>query len=409
MRWSDRNDDDNLKALLHGDDGGRLGSALAELREKAPETPTELRERMRALAAEEPEANQRSPRPRLRGYRPSFARAGALAAAVLLVAVAIPVATMTGDGGTSEMSGAAGSDGTSTDLSGGGREGTPDSGTPNAGDEQLERSGEAGAPPPPGPPPPPVAALGKRAFQPTVPSTSEGAAPAPSRNRAQDYSAQIKLHVADHDELSEAVQSAIRSTRQLGGYVTYVDYGTSGSKDGNAELAVRVPIGRVQTAVARFSELGTILEQQTEIVDLQGRIDRITRDIQNRRDRIAKLEAELKDPTLSEAERDRLEAKLVQARRGLANATGNRAGVLRQSRFAKLDLAFTTEKRNEPAPPPSELRKTLDDAAGILLAELGVLLFVLIVAAPFLLLAGLAWLGARAVRRAANDRLLETS
>jgi hypothetical protein len=168
-----------------------------------------------------------------------------------------------------------------------------------------------------------------------------------------------------------------------------------------------VPVGRVQTAVARFSQLGTILEQKTEIVDLQGRVDRITRDIQQRRDRIAKLEAQLKDPTLSDAERNRLEARLVQAKRGLANAQRVRAAVLRQSRYAKLDLAFTTEKRNEPAPPPSDLRKTIDDAAGILAAELGVLLYVLIAGAPFIALALLTWLGARAARRAASQRVLE--
>jgi hypothetical protein len=213
--------------------------------------------------------------------------------------------------------------------------------------------------------------------------------------------------VSDPDALSKSVQSAIRTTRELGGYVTYVDYGTSGANDGDAELCVRVPVGRVQSAIARFSLLGTILEQQTEVRDLQGQIDRITRDVQRRRDRIAKLEAELKDPTLGEAERNRLEAGLVQAKRGLAHAVRGRAGLIRQSRFAKLDLAFTTKKDKETPAPPSELGKTLDDAAGILVAELGVLLYVLIAGAPFIVLALLAWLGARAARRAASQRVLE--
>jgi Domain of unknown function (DUF4349) len=293
-------------------------------------------------------------------------------------------------------------------------------------DARVVGEAQTSAGPPAAPPPPPMPLApspggggggGGGAAAPQVPMAkpplalraraADKAAPAPSTSRAQDYSADIKLHVADHDELSDAVQSAIRTTRQLGGYVTYVDYGTSGQKDGEATLAVRVPVGRVQTAVARFSQLGTILEQQTEIVDLQGKVDRITRDIQQRRDRIAKLEAQLKDPTLSDAQRNRLEARLVQAKRGLANAQRDRAGVLRQSRYAKLDLAFTTEKRNEPAPPPSDLRKTIDDAAGILAAELGVLLYVLIAGAPLIALALLAWLGARAARRAASQRVLE--
>ena len=400
MRWSDRNDDDNLEALLRGDGGTKLGAALTELREHKTEPPEALRERVRAIAADTEKrvwTPQRKP-PLYRRYRFRLAHVAAAAAAVLVVTVAmngiLALSNATDDesGGGGALTAGAQAPPDAVERA----RSNPDARNPRADPAaDAERAKLRSATPPP-----PGSAGG-------FPTPAPQRAPVPSRNRAQDYSAQIKLHVADHDELSEAVQSAIRSTRQLGGYVTYVDYGTSGSKDGNAELAVRVPVGRVQTAVARFSELGTILQQQTEIVDLQGRIDRITRDIQQRRDRIAKLEAELKDPTLSETERDRLEARLVRAKRGLANAAGERAGVIRQSRFAKLDLAFTTEKREEPAPPPSELRKTLDDAVGILAAELGVLLYLLIAGAPFIALAVLAWIGARAVRRGANERVLE--
>ncbi len=403
MRWSNKSDD-NIESLLHGEDDTTLGAALAELREHRPEPSEHLRERVRTIAGRDERAwtPERKP-PLLRRYRINVRHVAAAGAALVVLTVAM--------NGVLALSNATDDEGAPALMAG--PQAPPDaaesSQNPDARNPWAESAEDAGsdgaklrAVGPPSSPPPPAAAAGG-----SDESSAAPAAPVPSTNRAQDYSASIKLHVGNHDELSEAVQSAIRSTRQLGGYVTYVDYGTSGSKDGEATLAVRVPVGRVQTAVARFSELGTILEQQTEIVDLQARIDRATRDIQNRRDRIAKLEAELKDPTLTDAERDRLETRLVQAKRGLANATRGRANVLRQSRYAKLDLAFTTEKRQEPAPPPSDLRKTLDDAAGILAAELGVLLFVLIAGAPFILLALLAWLGARALRRGANERVLE--
>jgi Domain of unknown function (DUF4349) len=418
MRWSNR-DDEKLEALLRGESDTRLGAALTELRDHRTEPSEALRERVRVIAADVEERERKPVRKPLlhRRYRFRLAHVAAAAAAVLVVTVAMSGILALGNATDDERSGGALSAEPQAppDAAAGGGE-NRDAPSPPAevrseedradsldaeGKESLRR---AAAPPPPPP-----------AFAPRPGGGTGGggvpqvAAPLPSTNRAQDYSAQIRLHVDNHDELSEAVQSAIRSTRQLGGYVTYVDYGTSGSRDGTAELAVRVPVGRVQTAVARFSELGTILEQQTEIVDLQGRIDRITRDIQERRDRIAKLEAELKDPTLSETERNRLETRLVRAKRGLANATGNRAGVLRQSRFAKLDLAFTTEKRTEPAAPPSELRRTLEDAVGILAAELAIGLFVLIVAAPILLVVWLAWRAVRLTRRLAGDRLLEAS
>lgn len=402
MRWSDRGDAD-LDALLHGEEAGtKLGAALAELREQRTEPSDALRERVRAIAADAEERRwtpEQQP-PFYRRYRFRVAHVAAAAAALLVLTVAmsgiLALSNATDDEGPARL--VAGPQSPPEQVQGDSRD--------ESGDAARERPRGGEARRSAAPPPPPAAAESGSA-QPLTPSASPKAAPVPSATRAQDYSARIVLHVADHDELSESVQSAIRSTRELGGYVTYVDYGTSGSTDGRAELAVRIPVGRVQTAVARFSELGTILEQQTEIVDLQGRIDRITRDIQRRRDRIAKLEAQLRDPNLSEAERDRLEARVVQAKRGLAQATRDRAGVLRQSRFAKLDLAFTTEERKEPAPPPSDLRRTLDDATGILVAELGVLLYVLIAGAPFIVLALLAWLGARAVRRGANQRVLE--
>ena len=413
MRWSDRNED-NLETLLRDDGNTKLGAALTELREHKTEPSLALRERVRAIGASEP-APKQGRLSRFTAYRPRFAHAAALGAAVLLVAIAIPVALTNGGRGTSESADAGSAGGTESRTfealreRGEARRALAPPAIPEAPNQGVP---QASPPPPPMPLAPSASGGGGAAPQQgealdsgAVPA--DKAAPLPSPTRAQDYSASIKLHVGNHDELSDAVQSAIRSTRQLGGYVTYVDYGTSGEKDGEATLAVRVPVGRVQAAVAQFSQLGTILQQQTEIVDLQGRIDRITRDLQQRRDRIAKLEAELKDPTLSDAERNRLEARIVQAKRGLANAQRGRAGVIRQSRFAKLDLAFTTEKRKEPAPPPSEFRQTLDDAAGILAAELGVLLFIVIAGAPFIALALLAWFGARAARRAASSRVLE--
>jgi hypothetical protein len=407
MRWSNRHDD-NLDALLRGE--GKLGAAVTELREHRPEPPEGLRERVQTIAAEEGRGDRRRTRARFVRYRVSPARLGALAAAVLVVSVAIPaVVTVAREGAGAGSSDEAVAPATTTD----------DLATPP--DAPKVDQARRAMRPPASPSPPPVFAPspgggGPGSAAPTRRQAESGfeaprmrVAPLPSQTRAQDYSARIKLHVDGHDELSEAVQNAIRTTRRLGGYVTYVDYGTSGREDGAAELAVRIPVGRVQAAVAAFSELGTILEQKTEIVDLQGRIDRITREIQLRRDRIAKLEAELKDPTLSETERNRLEARLVQAKRGLAKTTQERAGVIRQSRFAKLDLAFTTVDEREAPPPPGRVDRMLDDAVGVLLAELAIVLFALIVAAPLLLIAALGWLGARALRRASNDRLLEAS
>src|SRR5918992_5976822 len=91
MRWSDRNDDDNLEALLRGDGGTKLGAALTELREHKTEPPEALRERVRAIAADTEKrvwTPQRKP-PLYRRYRFRLAHVAAAAAAVLVVTVAM--------------------------------------------------------------------------------------------------------------------------------------------------------------------------------------------------------------------------------------------------------------------------------------------------------------------------------
>ena len=76
------------------------------------------------------------------------------------------------------------------------------------------------------------------------------------------------------NDLSGATQSAVRTTRRLGGFVAGADYAT-GSKDGNSRLALRVPVANLQKAIASFTQLGTILSQHISVADLQAGLDRL--------------------------------------------------------------------------------------------------------------------------------------
>ena len=228
-----------------------------------------------------------------------------------------------------------------------------------------------------------------------------------SPGRTQDYYAALRLRVDNFDDLSQRTQQALRMTRRYGGYVVSVNYGNRRAGEGDATLELRVPIGRVQQAIVAFSELGSILSQQVSIRDLQGRIDRFTRDIRRLRDRIAKLELQLRNPALPEVERARIVAEIAQARRGLAALRAERAALARQGRFAKITLALTTQKPTAKREEPGRIERALDDAGSVLAKEVAFGLYALIVAAPFLLLAALAIVGARAGRRRADQRLLE--
>jgi hypothetical protein len=202
-------------------------------------------------------------------------------------------------------------------------------------------------------------------------------APAPSTGRAQDVNTSITLLVEDTDDLSGTTQRALRITRRLGGYVQSVQYGTQ-SADGTAALQVRIPVSRVQAAVVAFSDLGRILAQQTQITDLQQRIDDLTRQIR-RSD----------DPGHRAAlRRERTELN-------------------RRAAYATVSLALTTHQPEKAVAPPSRFDRAVDDATGVLAGELAILAYILIVASPFLILAGAALLGRRTYRRYSDTRLLE--
>jgi hypothetical protein len=202
--------------------------------------------------------------------------------------------------------------------------------------------------------------------------------PNPARGRAQDVQTSLRILVDDPNDLSAATQRALRTTRRLGGYVVTVNYGTPEPTEGTANFRVRIPVSRVQAAVVQFSGLGRILAQQTQITDLQQRLDDITRQIRRTKDK----------------------ARIAALRR-------ERTELNRRAAYATVDLALTTHEPEEAAAAPSRFDRAVDDAVGVLTAELAIGAYILIVVSPFLLLLAAGLAGSRAYRRYLDQRLLE--
>jgi hypothetical protein len=215
--------------------------------------------------------------------------------------------------------------------------------------------------------------------KPAAPLARQRAAPGPSATRAQNVQADLRVLVDDPDRLSAATQRALRTTRRLGGYLVTVQYGTPEPTEGTSSLRVRIPVSRVQAAIVSFSGLGRILSQQTVITDLQQRLDQITRQIRR-----------------SKGDKSRI-AALRRERRELN----------RRATFATVDLALTTREPVKTPAAPGRLDRALDDATGILAAELAIGAYILIVASPFLVLLAAGFAGSRAYRRYADQRMLE--
>jgi uncharacterized protein DUF4349 len=227
----------------------------------------------------------------------------------------------------------------------------------------------------------------------------------PSGVRLQNYTALLRLHVANLDKLSSATKDAMRFTRRVGGYVASVDYGTG--KRGQATLVLRIPVGHVQQAVVHFSGLGTILTQQVSIEDVQGQVNDQTKRIAVLRQQIAILERTLRTQTLDPEQRARLEIQLANTKARLTAAIRQKGATVRRARLARVSLTLTTEKEAAVPGKPGRIDNALDDAGAILAKEAAITLYVLVVAGPLLLLAGAALAGGRLLRRRGEQRLLE--
>ena len=239
---------------------------------------------------------------------------------------------------------------------------------------------------------------------PAVGAAADSAGPGPTTGRAQRYAAELTIEVKSTDALSRATQRALTAARELGGYVVGVSY--ESSQTGSATMTLRVPTARVQDAIVRLSSLGTIVGQHVQIDDLQGQIDDLGRQERALGERIARLNARLAERGLAAGTRSVLEARRDEARRQLAQIRAARAQTTQEARFATIQLALRTEAGAAIPSVPSRFDRALDEAGRILAWEAIALLYVLVIVGPVALVAAAAWVVHRNNRRREDERLL---
>jgi hypothetical protein len=346
---------------------------LAELRASAPPAPERLRARVEAIAARE-EPRRATWREWLQLRRAVLVVAPAALAAMLAVAVAHGVFESPAQRDNA--------------LS-----------TPYAGEPGHAVRGLVHAP----------STHGVNVPAPTNPSaqalkSADLAIPPAAQTRKQLYQATLTVRLSSTGRMSDAIKDAINATRSWGGYVVSAQY--SASRNGDAQLVVRVPVQHVQAAVQRFSNLGTLAAQDVSIRDVQGKLNAYTRQLLTIREQIAKLRVQLTHAT-TDVERAAIELKITRATRGAGDLRAQQAALSRQADYATVTLNLTTRASAAAAPgKQGDVERTLRDAASILALELAYGLYALIVIAPVALIALLAFLGARFARRRSDDRLL---
>jgi hypothetical protein len=217
-------------------------------------------------------------------------------------------------------------------------------------------------------------------------------APAPSSTRLQRYDASLGVRVKNQTELSRRTQQALQFTRKLGGYVVSANYSVPG-KTGTSTLKLRIPVQRVQAAIAVFSAYGVLVSQRIVLKDLQQKVDSLGIRIRRIRARIAAGESQ---------------AQLDRDRALLRRLTGSRQATVQRAQLASVALTMAVAaKQHHAAAPVSRFHRTLDDAGSVLVREFELLLYALLVAGPLLLLGGAGILASRSLKRRSDRRLLE--
>jgi hypothetical protein len=219
----------------------------------------------------------------------------------------------------------------------------------------------------------------------------------------------MTLRVSDLDALTDRTNEAMRVVRSFGGYVASVQQATGTGKPGQADLVLRVPVGHVEAALVRLSELGTVLYRQLSIVDLEQALRQQQQRIVRLKLFIARATEQLKLDLPADV-RLRLQLQLQEARANLDRATRAHKATLDEAAFSRISLTFTTQNAAAPVRKGGmgRFERAARDA-GSFLADVGaVILFLLIVLGPLMVLFGSCLLALRAHRRREERRLLAT-
>ena len=158
-------------------------------------------------------------------------------------------------------------------------------------------------------------------------------APTPSTTRVQRYGAFLALRVPTPDGVSTGVKQALRITKSLGGYAGSV-HATTSSSGGSADLTLKIPRTHVQEAIARLSAIGTITAEQVDVQDLQTGLNATDRTIARLQRQLAALRAQ--------PQTDATKAHVAALTRQIQGLQRAEAATVRAARYATVRLHLGT-------------------------------------------------------------------
>jgi hypothetical protein len=215
--------------------------------------------------------------------------------------------------------------------------------------------------------------------------------------RVQVYGAELALRLKSATAVSDGVKSALRIASSLGGYSTLV-HASSQANVASADLTLKIPRAHIQEAITRLSALGTITSERVDIQDKQAGLNATDRTIARLQKQLAALRRQT--PSKTTARRIvALESQIVSLQRA-------EAATRLKAHYATVRLHLTSAK----AVVPHKAGHGPLHGVVVALTWLGIgAVYALAIGAPIAVLALLVWLVARVIRRRREDALLSRS
>jgi len=241
---------------------------------------------------------------------------------------------------------------------------------------------------------------GKAVGAPTTSDAAGGAAKlaVPSApNRVQVYGAYLALRLSSATAVSDGVKSALRIASSLGGYPASV-HASSEAKVASADLVLKIPRAHVQEATTRLSALGTITGEQVDIQDKQAALNATDRKIARLQKQLSELRAQTQTTTTTK--------RIAAVEAQIARLQRDEAATRRTAHYATVQLHLTSAKAVGPH------RQGHGPLHGVVVALtwLGIgAVYALAIGTPLVVLALLVWLTVRVIRRRREDALLSRS
>jgi hypothetical protein len=232
------------------------------------------------------------------------------------------------------------------------------------------------------------------------------------KNRLVHATAYLSVVVPNHNALTTATNKATGIVTHLGGYAQSVRYSASNRGYGSAYLALHVPLGKTEEAIASLGALGRLVSQTISTQDLERQFTTQTNTISKLSREIAVYEQALASGTLSGQQRLNVQLKLANARHELEGTRTARAHTVKAGSNSSIYLNLTTKRHAAVVAGPHKrgrLSQMLHNAVGFLAVEAFVVFYVIIVALPLILLAGLIWWLTRGRRQRDEKRLLASA